>query len=124
MSRPSDPKKLTAWRERFGRFSRTGLAVSQFCARERVSVASFYHWRKKLGPKGQARRGRGRRGVFQQVELVQAASRMGAMASAVRIELPCGTRIEVGTEDLDAVRTVICEVVRADRGRDTGVASC
>ncbi len=49
MSRPSDPKKLAVWRERFERLSRSGLTVAQLCARERVSVASFYHWRKKLG---------------------------------------------------------------------------
>ena len=48
MSRPSDPKKLAVWRERFERFSSSGLAVGRFCAREGVSTASFYTWRKKL----------------------------------------------------------------------------
>jgi hypothetical protein len=36
--------------------------------------------------------------------------------------MPCGTRIEVDAGDLDALRTVLAEVVRADRGRETGVA--
>lgn len=68
MSRPSDPKKLAMWRERFERFSASsGIPVGQFCSRERVSVASFYHWRKKLGPKGRRRRMTDGRGVFQQV---------------------------------------------------------
>ena len=46
MARPSDPKKLAVGRERFERFSSSGLAVARFCARERFSVASFYNWRK------------------------------------------------------------------------------
>lgn len=88
--------------------------------RERVSVASFYYWRKKLGPGSIARAvGRRRRapdpsasergGVFRPVTVVPAAS-------GVRIHLPGGTRIEVGTECSEAVRAVVAEVVRLDRG--------
>ena len=140
MSRSSDPTKPAVWRERLERFSSCGLAVAPFCAREGVSVASFYHWRKKLGHKGRRRcimdghaRGRtdptGGRGVFQPVAVVPAArglvtvaSRCVPAARAVCIQMPCGTRIEVDAGDLDALRTVLAEVVRADRGRETGVA--
>jgi hypothetical protein len=52
MARPSYPKKLAEWRERFERFSSCGLAVARFCAQQPVSEASFYHWRKRLGPNG------------------------------------------------------------------------
>ena len=55
MARSSDPKKLAVSRERLERFSISGLGVAQFCTQERVSVASFYHWRKKLGHKGRRR---------------------------------------------------------------------
>ena len=142
MSRSSDPTKPGVWRERLETFSSCGLAVARFCAREGVSVASFYHWRKKLGHEGRHRRmtdghprhrtgsARGR-GVFQPVAVVPAASGLVPVASgwvpaarAVSIQLPCGTRIEVDADDLDAVRTVVAEVVRADRGRETGVARC
>lgn len=120
MSRSSDPQKLGVWRGRFQRFSSSGLPVGRFCARERVSVASFYYWRKKLGPGSVARAvGRGRRapdqsssergGVFRPVTVVPATS-------GVRIHLPGGTRIEVGTECSEAVRAVVAEVVRLDRG--------
>ena len=62
MSRSSDPTKPAVWRERLERFSSCGLAVAPFCAREGVSVASFYHWRKKLGADGRgAPRSRSRR---------------------------------------------------------------
>ncbi len=133
MSRPSDPKKRAVWRERFERFSSCGLAVTRFCSEERVSVASFYHWRKKLGHK--SRRVAEKRGVFQQVAVVPSSS-------AVCIELLSGTRIEVDAKHLDAVRAVIAEVARVDRGteaarvgggaqfaadgrgREAGIASC
>ena len=157
MPRPSDPRKLAVWRERFERLSSSGLAIGPFCARERVSVASFYYWRKKLeingrpalrpllGPKGRRRsvterhsgvRSRANeqhprlrtgpaegRGRFQQVALIPGTSPVPPTAPAtclpagmVGIQLPCGTRIEVSAEDLDVLRAVIAEVVRADCG--------
>ena len=145
MSRSSDPRKLAEWRERLERFSSSGLAVGPFCAREGVSTASFYNWRKKFTLSGRSRSateghprlrtgpGEGR-GRFQQVAVVSGTSSVLPTAPAVCIQLPCGTRMEVGAEDLDALRAVIAEVVRADRvweaagradgGRGAGAASC
>jgi len=128
MFRSSDSTKLAEWRERLERFSSCGLAVARFCAQERVSAASFYHWRKKLGHKSRRRRmtddharhradPTGMRGVFQHVAVVSAAR-------AVCIQFPGGTRIEVGADDLDALRAVVAEVSRVDRGLEAGVASC
>jgi hypothetical protein len=152
MSRSLDSTKPAVWRARFERFFDCGLAVARFCAREGVSVASFYLWRKKLGAHGRrtlrpplGHRGRrrrmteghpphrtdptGGRGVFQQVAVVPpargfipVASSLVSAGRAVCIQMPCGTRIEVGADDLDAVRTVVAEVVRAYRGREAGVA--
>lgn len=126
MPRSTDSGKLALWRARFERFSRGRMAVGAFCARERVSVASFYYWRekvgqvgcasddggKKAGEVGRVRQDRShvdRRRVFQPVTVVPSAS-------AVRIELPCGARIEVGTEDLEVVRAVVGVVARSDDG--------
>ena len=124
MSRPSDPKKLAVWRERFERFSNSGLGVAQFCARERVSVASFDNWRKKLGHKGRRRRTAHRRSVFQPVAVVPAALRVVPGSPAICIQLPCGTRIEVGAENLDAVRAVVAEVARAGRDLESDGGAC
>ena len=143
MSRSSDPKKLAVWRERFERLSRSGLTVARFCARERVSVASFYHWRKKLGRTASRRRSRSRLGVFRQVAVVPGAPAVSSVppamvpvppsvvpaapggapapaASRVSIQLPCGTRIEVHAEHLDAVRAVVGEVAHAGCGLEVG----
>jgi hypothetical protein len=133
MPRLSDPGKLAEWRERFERLSSSGLSVVAFCAREGVSTASFYNWREKLRLNGRSRSATQRhaglrtdpaeeRGHFQQVAVVPTASGMTSTARAVSIQLPCGTHIEVAAEDLDALRTVVAEVVRADRSRGTGAA--
>jgi len=136
MARSFDPTKVAAWRGRFQRFARSGLAVARFCAKERVSVASFYYWRKKLGPPGRPQR-RPQPvpecdDAFQQVTVVPAAV-------GVSIRLPGGAQIEVGSQRLDMVRAVIAEVARADRDAESehgpllrsqapahkcGVASC
>jgi len=132
MARSSDPTKVAAWRGRFQRFARSGLAVARFCAKERVSVASFYYWRKNLGPQGRPQPVPECDDAFQQVTVVSAAV-------GVSIRLPGGAQIEVGSERLDTVRVVIAEVVRADRDAESehgalsrswapapkcGVASC
>ena len=134
MPRSTDSRKLALWRERFSRFSRGELAVGPFCARERVSVASFYYWRekvgkigyasddggKKAGEAGRVRQGRSRtdrRSVFRPVTVVPTAP-------AVRIELPCGARIEVGVEDLEVVCAVVNAVARTDDGRHGSDGTC
>ena len=138
MARRSDSEKHAEWRKRLGRFSRCGLTVARFCSGERVSVASFYYWRRKL--QQAARRGRmpARPGVFRQVAVVPAPPAMVSAAPAVAsaasagdpgaptvsIQLPCGTRIELGAEHVDAVRAVVGEVARAYRGPKAGIPSC
>lgn len=134
MPRSTNSGKLALWRKRFERFSRGRMAVGPFCARERVSVASFYYWREKVGKVGCARddgdrkigdsdhvrqdRPRpDRRSVFQPVTVVPAAP-------VVRIELPGGVRIEVGAEDLEVVRTVVHAVARSDGGRHGSNGTC
>jgi hypothetical protein len=143
MPRSTDSGKLALWRERFERFSRGEWAVGPFCARERVSVASFYYWRekvgkvgcasddggKKVGEAGRVRQDRShvdRRSVFQPVTVVPAGSAelTAEATAAIRIELPGGTRIEVGTEDLEVVCTVVNVVARSSDGRHGSDGSC
>ncbi len=108
MPRRSDPRKLTVWRERLQRFSNSGLSADRFCAEEGVSCSSFYKWRKKLeqeSPLGGSG-AESRQAGFREVTVIPSAP-------GVSIHLPCGTRIEVGSEHLETVRAVIGEVARA-----------
>ena len=131
MARSTDPKKAALWQRRFRRFLDSGLPVARFCAAERVSESSFYYWQKKLGPR---RRGRGlgakdraagcgdrpavtnRPGrpavtedhrVFQPVTVVPPPY-------GVVVHLPGGARIDVEASQLDIIRAVVAETVRAD----------
>ena len=124
MARCSDIGKHAEWRRRLERFSRSELTVARFCSGERVSVASFYHWRKKLGQAVLRRRVPARPGIFRQIAVVPALPTVVPAASRVSIQLPCGTRIEVDAEHLDVVRAVVGEVARAHRGLGTGIPSC
>lgn len=117
MPRHADDATRRAWHRRFQRFARSGQSVVRFCAREGVSVASFYHWRKKLKAPGPRRRRAGRRASFQPVTVVP-------IAPGVSVHLPCGARIEVRGADLDAVRAVVAEVTRASGSLQGEGGSC
>ncbi len=117
MSRSSDRAKVAEWRQRFRRFSSSGLTVTKFCEKERVSTPTFYQWRKRLA-KGSPRKSKaGKAGSFRRVTVV-------AASQAVSIQLAGGTRIEVCGKDIEAVRTVVGEVVRADHACRVGGVPC
>src|SRR5215475_10030788 len=48
--RRPDPDLHDLWRQRLQRFERSGLSAVAFCAKEGVSVPSFYAWRRRLRP--------------------------------------------------------------------------
>ena len=123
MARSSDSPKVVAWRQRVRRFGRSGLTVARFCEEEGVSTASFYRWRNRLAGQGlparnaDARRsattGVEQRPVFQPVRLTRAET-------PISIQLPGGVRVEMPTENLDAVRVVLGELLRHDATLDRG----
>jgi hypothetical protein len=48
MSRTPDLKRHAIWRECVRRQADRGLTIVQFCARERLSVATFQSWKRRL----------------------------------------------------------------------------
>ena len=102
---------MAEWRGRFERFRRSGLSVSRFCHAEKVSVPSYYQWRKKLAagsPAGIARSAAGAAAAesFARVRLVGAAN--------LAAWLPGGTRLEIPLGDARAMQLAIEALVRAD----------
>ena len=112
MARSSDSAKAALWRQRLQRFDTSNSSVSRFCRREGVSVASFYHWRKKLGapadtpPAGQRP---SRPCAFKPLSITAATS------PTIAVHLPGGARLEVPSGDYQTVRVVVRELVRCGR---------
>jgi hypothetical protein len=121
MARSSDPAKTAQWRQRLGRFGSGNVSVVRFCRREGVSIASFYHWRKKLaaGMDPPA----GRRRIAPAASAFKPLSITGA-SPAIAVHLPGGARLEVRAGDLRTVRVVVRELVRSGQSAPEGGVSC
>ena len=52
MARGIDGAKRNEWCKRLAKFEVSGLTVTAFCRRERVSQASFYYWAKRVRQTG------------------------------------------------------------------------
>lgn len=117
MARSSDSGKAVAWRRRVRRFDCSGLTIARFCEQEGVAKASFYRWRNKLADQRSPTRGGDQMPAFQAVRVTQPDM-------PVAIRLPGGVRIEVPTHNLDAIRAVLGELLRANVTRERGDASC
>jgi len=107
MSRSASAQKHSQWQERFRRFARSKLSVTEFCRRERVSTPSFYQWRQKLADsscKGRARRSPAR-ASFVPVQV--------AMASDLQVNFPNGVRLTLPVSDPELVRISINTIAQA-----------
>jgi transposase len=91
---------VATWRERVARWRRSGLSITEFCGRERLSQASFFAWRKRLAsshtpPADRAERSGLAGGTGQK----NASSRLLQLsppawpAAAIQIALPSGALV-------------------------------
>ena len=121
MARTADPSRAAQWRKRLARFESSSLSVARFCQRERISVASFYYWRKRLADQSPAPSPSGsshsKTPVFQPVTVVPAAP-------ALAVRLPGGAHLEVPAGDYQTVRVVVRELVRSAAVPEEGDAPC
>ena len=99
MARPTDPRKSAAWQRRLQRFTASGMTVSEFCAREGVSVATLHSWRQRLGPQQPEQVSRLATPVFQAVDLL--IQRAGV------IRFAAGGVMEIPDDRADPVRIAI-----------------
>jgi len=123
MVRVSGSAEADAWRRRMRRFEGAGLTVGRFCEKEGVSTASFYRWRKRLAELKNTAGSDGHGAAFKTV-------RVTTDCAAVTVLLAGGMKIEVPADELDAVRTVVGEILRYDTkqgyraGHDRGSSTC
>lgn len=90
MGRVASKRLAIEWRERIGRWRRSGLSIAEFTRREQVSQPSFYAWRRRLRDGARARSAQP---LFVPVELSAASSPCG-----VQIELPGGAVVTLPAE--------------------------
>jgi hypothetical protein len=113
-SRPRAPREI--WSERLRRYANSGLTVAAFCERERVSVPSFYYWRRKI-PAAAGRDGVGQ-GRSRQVarapqkrDFVPIAIRNSA---AVKMRLPNGAQLWLPAGDAGLLSAAIAAAGRLE----------
>ena len=103
MVRSTNQAKLQLWKSRFEQFAKSQLSVQQFCRSVGCSVASYYHWKRKLQASDTAEFPCVSQSMpgFIPVTIRQDEARV------VSIELPGGTKIQLPTNAIEALRLVI-----------------
>jgi hypothetical protein len=118
------------WRRRVDRWRSSGLTITEFCQRERVSPASFFQWRKRLNRPVSAadrlptRAGTGARlrrdaseATVRFVELPRAA---WPVTASMQIALPGGTVITLSNQaSTEALTAIIRAALLGSQERDT-----
>lgn len=99
MSRGAHVRKRSEWLDRLRRFSRSNLSVSEFCRREKVSVPSYYQWRRKLAEASSGVDADGQPATFIPVQVASSAE--------VQVTFPNGARLTLPTLDHELVRMSI-----------------
>jgi hypothetical protein len=123
MGRKSNVGLEAVWRRRLARFGRSNWTIAEFCRREGVSIATFYHWRKRLGFAAGKLPARDVRGPQAQARRDTSPFVAVSVATPViaEIEFPNGVRIRVPATNVQALRAA----VRAGRRLcQAEVASC
>jgi hypothetical protein len=107
MGKCVDETKGAVWGRRLARFALSGQTVTAFCGVERVSVQTFYRWKRKLVSESVGRQ-RERAGDSLSVERTRAFLPVRIEGAAmVEIGLPNGTHVRVPASDLGAIEAAI-----------------
>jgi hypothetical protein len=93
------------WMERLARFADTGLTVAQFCAREAISVPSFYSWKRRISAQANPQDATADR------PLPLLPVRLQPLAPLVELVLPTGLVLRLPSGcDLDWVRSLVASL--------------
>ena len=99
--------KRSEWLDRLRRFRRSNLSVTEFCRREKVSVPSYYEWRRKLTETTSEAGAEGEPATFIPVQVASPAELQVAFPNGVRLTLPAHNcqHVQVFIESLAMART-------------------
>ena len=119
MSRVPDLAKREAWGRRLEEFERRGLTVAEFCTRERVSVASFHRWRRKLASTTVEKTSAANDGRRAEPDIATGGVQFLPVEitgqSSVEVLLPSGAKILVPCHASEALRTVLATLLSGPR---------
>ncbi|GIW96486.1 MAG: hypothetical protein KatS3mg110_4527 [Pirellulaceae bacterium] len=80
MNQAAGSRKSREWTNRLSRFKNSGLSVAEFCRKERVSVATFYYWKRRLhGPSSGSERPKATVSATHSVSTARLASKLGSI---------------------------------------------
>jgi hypothetical protein len=115
--RTSDPELNALWRNRVRRQADSGLTIAQFCARECLSLASFYAWKRRLRLIDVAdhRPALPARSAFLPVT-VRVVENAPNEPLPIEADLPNGIHLRIPTSNA----RLACRLVRAVAGAKTG----
>jgi hypothetical protein len=107
MSRGAHVRKRSEWLDRLRRFSRSNLSVTEFCRREKVSVPSYYQWRRKLADATSEVNARPQPATFIPVQVASSADLQVTFPNGARLTLPAHNRqqVQVFIESIAMART-------------------
>lgn len=90
MSRAGDDGKRSAWVRRLGEWRTSADTVAAFCRRQRVSVATFYYWKRRLTWSGG-----GTPREVQAPDFLPVRLRPEMSAGTIEIQLPNGALVRL-----------------------------
>jgi hypothetical protein len=100
------PRGRQAWIDRIARFQQAGESPASFCARERVSLPSFYSWRRRLAAEAS---GPAAPGVEQAPAPRLLPVRLQGPVAAIEVVLPSGVVLRLAQGcDPALVRSLLC----------------
>ena len=106
MSRLPSPQKRAEWRQRLRRFARSKLSVAEFCRQEKVSVPSFYQWRKRLADRDSDKA----RQVSEPATFIPVQV---TTVGRLHVTFPNGAKLELPAGDHELVKVSIESIARA-----------
>jgi len=111
------------WRERLCRQADSALTVAQFCAREHLSVPSFYTWRRRLRLIDLTSRHSGLPALpaFLPVT-VRVPEHALTEPLAIEADLPNGVRLRIPTKNARLACRLVCLITQART--DAGGSKC